>query len=444
MFLKRCYLKPVSLVVFYLAASLLRAQNPPETLETILNRLDALEKQNRELLAEIQSLRKELQNQNATPAGASSAESADQAAITQQRVEELAQTKVEASQKLPVQITGMVLFDAFSISGAKDSDFEEYYGVYSLGSPGGGAAFNQSIIGLRFQGPTIFGDGRVHGFLSADFYGGNSQYGKFRLRRAGVSFDWRRRSLTFSQDRTLLAPLEPTSYAHVGVPALSGAGNLWLWRPQVRYDEHIPLREDLTATLSGAVYETDESYNAAVTPSGPRPALQTRFELKGTAHGSPRFAVGIGAHASESHVSGLSVPSRLVNFDLLYQPVNWLQLTGDLFTGKNFANLGGVAPSINLIDNRLLAVRGSGGWMQLAFPVTRRLTLDAYAGRQDNRGSDLTDYQIVRTFTVAGNALYRLGSNTVVGFEAGREDVEYLNGADIFAKRFDATVAYLF
>jgi hypothetical protein len=406
-------------------------------MQDVLSRLDALEKQNQQLLAEIQSLRHLIQQQN-PPATAA----ASPGGMNQERIQELEQTKVEASQRFPVALTGMVLFDAFDLKGTKSSLFNSTYPDYGLGVPGGGATFNQSLIGLRFDGPEWLG-AKTSGFLSMDFYSGNAEYDTFRLRRAGVSFDWGRRRLTFAQDKSLLSPLEPTSYAHIGVPALAGAGNLWLWRPQVRYDEHIPGAADWTATVSGAVLETDENYNGAGALQN-RPAAEARIEIRKTSDGEDRFIAGIGGHASTTHVYGQSVSSRLLSIDLKWAPERWFVLTGTAFTGHNFANLGGLTPGISYDGEYAEPVRSGGGWAQLAFPVTRRLTFDVYGGRQVNRASDLTAFQIARTFDIAGNVLYRVAPNVVLGFEAGRDDARYLNGLDFLGKRFDATVAYLF
>ena len=87
------------------------AQSGPD-LQRILNRLDQLEDQNRKLLEEIQSLRRELSETRQNPAP--QAETTEKRLEVQEhRTEELAQTKVEASQKMPLSLTGMLLFNTF-------------------------------------------------------------------------------------------------------------------------------------------------------------------------------------------------------------------------------------------------------------------------------------------------------------------------------------------
>ena len=60
------------------------------------------------------------------------------------------------------------------------------------------------------------------------------------------------------------------------------------------------------------------------------------------------------------------------------------------------------------------------------------------------RASDCRPNQIAGTLVYAGNVLYRIGPNVVLGFEGGHEDVIYTNRTLILANRYDATLAYLF
>jgi len=413
------------------------AQEPP-SMQKILDRLDALEKQNQALLEEIKTLREAVKAEDTQ----------DRITRAEDRIAEQAQTKVSTAQHLPVSLSGMILFDASQVQGTQNSNFQQAYGGYGEGAPGGAATLRQSIIGVTVQGPAIAGGGRVNGSLSMDFYGTANSDNVFRIRTGEVSFDWANRSITFGQDKTVIAPLQPESFAHVGVPALTGAGNLWLWRPQVKYEERHAFTANTGIIFDGALFSTAES--ATLVPSLPTaaatggPALQARLGLTHNWTDQTRFAVGIGAHESHSYLAGQSLPSRVISSDFLFKPLAWLELTGTLLKGENFANLGGLPVSLASTGTSLFSVKGTAGWMQLALPVTKRLTFDAYAGRQVNASRDLAAHQIGGTFVYAGNALYRVGPNVVLGFEAGRENVVYANHTLILANRYDATLAYLF
>jgi hypothetical protein len=423
-------------------------QTSPEALQHILERLDTLEKQNEALLAEVQQLREAVKAAQADSA-AQAQGLKDRADVTAQQVKDQAQTKVEASQRFPISVTGMFLFDSYLFRGQPDPEYS-YLSGYTAGNSSAGATLAQSIIGFDFRGPQLPGGGKVHGFLSMDFYSESGGYDLFRLRRGGLSFDWSRRSLTVGQDKPLIAPMQPTSFARIGVPPLSGAGNLWLWLPQVRYEERIPFSENTQATIQAAVLETNETYVAPYLPDtapieNARPAIQARFEIQHHWSEESRIAFGIGAHSSSSHLLGASVPSRVISADLFYKPLQKLEISGTILHGENFANLGGEPPGATVRgDGEVIPIRGSAGWMQVALPITNRLTFDVYAGRQANDARDLNTYEFVRTLTYASNVLYRLGPNVVIGMEGSHNELEYLTGRQLSTNRYDATLAYLF
>src|SRR5438270_664271 len=97
-----------------LLPALAPAQNAAE-FQQILERLDRLEKQNRELLDQVTALRQELAASRGTPEAAAPplAQLAEQQAIQERQIQDLAQTKVEASQHFPIRITGMALFNSY-------------------------------------------------------------------------------------------------------------------------------------------------------------------------------------------------------------------------------------------------------------------------------------------------------------------------------------------
>ncbi|MGI8961695.1 MAG: hypothetical protein ACR2IV_18420 [Bryobacteraceae bacterium] len=441
-------------LIAMMSGSVQAQQESPDVVRHILDRLDALDRQNQALLNEVHALREEIKASRVAAAPQTDAASQkrpldERLGVAEQRIKEQAQTKVESSQRFPITLNGMLLFDAFlnsrEPSSYGQSDAYGPYGAY------GGATLRQSILGLEFRGPHLPRDGRVHGSLSMDFFAENpTSDNVFRIRTGVLSFDWTRRSLTVGQDKSIIAPLQPTSFARVGIPPLSGAGNLWLWRPQIRYEERIPIATNTQAILQLGLVQTDETYSLAYVPSDvpletSRPAVQARVELRHQWQDEPRVAVGFGFHSSESHILGRSVDSRVISGDLFLKPLRKLEFTGTLFRGQNFANIGGGPPGITVTDQYIpIPIHGTGGWMQLAFPVTNRLTFDLYGGRQLNDARDLVSPAILRTFTYAGNVLYHLGPNVIVGLEASQERLAYLDLHQRLTNRYDASVAYLF
>src|SRR5258706_13716378 len=93
------------------------AQSQPDTQRQILERLQRLEEQNQKLMSEIHALRQELAASGMKPAESSPAEPPDarleeRGAISEQRIDEHAQSKLEAEDKVPIKLTGMLLFNA--------------------------------------------------------------------------------------------------------------------------------------------------------------------------------------------------------------------------------------------------------------------------------------------------------------------------------------------
>ena len=85
-----------------------------------------------------------------------------------------------------------------------------------------------------------FGGGALSGELDVDFFGGQqpSSGGRtfplLRLRRAFAELTWPRAALLVGQEAPPIAMVSPSSLAAIGFPEFAGAGNLWLWIPQVR------------------------------------------------------------------------------------------------------------------------------------------------------------------------------------------------------------------
>jgi len=70
-----------------------------------------------------------------------------------------------------------------------------------------------------------------------------------RLRTATMRMDWTDTSVVVGQDAIFFSPTSPTSFASLAIPALSGAGNLWAWVPQIRVEHRVGLGEQSSLLL---------------------------------------------------------------------------------------------------------------------------------------------------------------------------------------------------
>jgi hypothetical protein len=427
-------------------------------MKKILERLDSLEKENKELIESVNSLRAELAASRSSVSNAATTNTkpdepslSERVGVEEQRTAEQAQTKVEAAHKFPIQLSGMLLFNAFANSANYTP--EPYIGGNLLSGPNrDGATLRQSLLGFEFQGPRVAGDGRVSGFITMDFFGGTSDplYIRPRLRRAGISIDWSNRSITFGQDKPLISPYQPDSLAEVGVPPLAGAGNLWLWLPQLRYEERLHLRTNTGVTAQVAVMQTEESYEnpparLATTLEPSRPALEGRIALWHKLDDTRRFEFAPGFHVSTTHVGGASVDSHLFSFDWLVTPSSHLQFSGTFFKGENVAALGALGNGFVITPSGALRpVNSTGGWAQVAFPITSRLTLNIYSGLENDRSPFFTEYNLVHNWTYASNVIYHLGPNVVVGLEALQMRTRSFFDVGGRQNHYDLAVGYLF
>src|SRR5882724_2532311 len=110
----------LKLSCFLLVAGSLTAQQQPD-LRQVIERLDRLESQNRELMTEIVALRQQLAAAQPTPADAGQPAAAEvppqplseRVEIAERRLAELDQVKVSSEHRLPLTFTGMLLFNTF-------------------------------------------------------------------------------------------------------------------------------------------------------------------------------------------------------------------------------------------------------------------------------------------------------------------------------------------
>jgi hypothetical protein len=446
------------------AARSLSAQQPPE-LQQVIERLDRLEAQNRDLMEEIRALRLQLAATQTSPpvapeaagqtaeAGAPPQPVEERVEVAEQRIADLDQSKVSSEHRLPVTLTGMLLFNSFlngKGSGGADTPtvVPPVGGQASLSQAAGGGTFRQSVIGLKVDGPDLVGGGKLTGAVYMDFFGGGTGLNQtVRLRVATLDATWKNTTLGVALDKPIISPREPDSLAQVGVSPLTAAGNLWLWRPQVRVEQRISLTEQAGLRAQFGVYETSESGTGLSTEypdlARARPGYEGRFEFWAKS-GSRRIEIAPGFHLSSTRVLGQSVPSRIASIDWLIRPAARVDFTGTFFHGENTGVIGGLQQGVNVIDGQARAVGATGGWAQFTFRATSRASINIYAGQEDDRNRDLSLGSIGKNQGYGANIMYRLGSNILTSFEASQIRTTYLGSGTVMNPHYDLAFAYLF
>ncbi|MBA3895070.1 MAG: hypothetical protein H0X69_15515 [Gemmatimonadales bacterium] len=155
------------------------------------------------------------------------------------------QPDIEAS------VHGLILMNAFhTTDNVNNSDVPQFAVPPTPATPEAStssATVRQSRVTVFALVPEFAG-GAMSGELDVDFFGGQQPstggrtFPLLRIRRAVADLAWRRVALLIGQESPPIAAVSPSSLASIGFPGFAGAGNLWLWIPQVR------LSADLAAT----------------------------------------------------------------------------------------------------------------------------------------------------------------------------------------------------
>ena len=279
--IRRSWRRYILSFVWLCGAALAGAQDTPAMRE-VLARLDRLENDNRALTEEIRAFRK---------------------------------TKVESSQKFPIRVTGMALFNAYTNGRYNNQADNPTIASLAPGDATGGGTLRQTTLGLLFNGPLTIGGAKVSGSLYMDFFGGStaSLDHLVRLRTASINLDWTNTSLSFGQEKPIISPRDPDSLAQVGVSPLTGAGNLWLWQPQIRLDQRLSLGSQSGLVAQLGVVQTS-LLNAGTDPNSyasPQPGQHTedsgpggegRLEFWHRWSETGRLEIAGGFHVNRNHV----------------------------------------------------------------------------------------------------------------------------------------------
>jgi hypothetical protein len=112
----------------------------------------------------------------------------------------------------------------------------------------------QTFIGVR-AAPMTTGSWKPSAVVEFDFFGTrpsdtfgaeNRVFNQPRLRIANFQLANGNWKFEAGQDKVIIAPLDPISLSHVGMPLGATAGNLWGWLPQVRVERTQKFTEKTT------------------------------------------------------------------------------------------------------------------------------------------------------------------------------------------------------
>lgn len=327
----------------------------------------------------------------------------DSTQLLSSKLEDQYQTKVSSGSKYRIRLSGIALVNVFSNRGNVDNqDFPTWAESRGPLDPAGsfGATLRQSELGLEVFGPQIFG-ARASGNIRVDFAGGFPEipngvnFGLLRLRVADMRLDWEHTSLVAGQDNIFISPLSPTSFASLATPALSYAGNLWGWIPQVRLEHRFDLSGTQNITVQGGIIDNlvgqQPTYTYFRDPqAGERtgqPAYATRVAWTGSLFGQPITLGAAGYYSRQDwgfsrHADGWAGLS-----DWQIPLGSRVQLSGEFYRGRAAGGLGsafaqGVLFNGNpsLPTTSIRALDSIGGWSQVKFRATPKLEFNGAFG----------------------------------------------------------------
>jgi hypothetical protein len=354
------------------------------------------------------------------------------------KVDDQYQTKVESASKYRLRVSGIVLMNLVSNQGVVDSvDLPTLAYARPAGDSGGsfGATLRQSEIGFETFGPTVAG-AKTKADLQLDLAGGfpavpnGINSGLVRLKTATMRMDWTNTSVVVGQDGIFFSPNSPTSFASLAIPALTYAGNLWSWVPQIRVEHRVVLGEDSSLLFQGGILDPLTGETPGTTPGsayyrqpGPgessrQPAYGTRIAWKRNTFGQP-LQVGAGGYYSRQDYGFNRNVDGWAGMADIELPLNrQFTLSGKFYRGRALGGLyGGIGRSVLFSGNPILpntevqALDSIGGWAQLKYRPANKWEFNAAIGMDNPYASDLKYFPYAEAY---GNATLARNQGSLV------------------------------
>ncbi|HVG85671.1 MAG TPA: hypothetical protein VM820_14190 [Vicinamibacterales bacterium] len=302
------------------------------------------------------------------------------------QVDELSQTKVESSSRMPVRIFGAIVANTVGNSGmANWLDNPNLTDAEVPGTDAGSftSTLRQSQIGLNV-GPIPMGSWTASAAMVADFFGGapgfvtGTVFGLPRMVYAFGRLEHAGTAILVGQDHNLLAPRDPTSLAAQAFPLLFRSGNLYLRSPQVRVEQKVG-GLTLKGGLAAPIAADFNNFYTFAPPAGAgerseRPAFEARADYTlGTPDAAGELTVAFSARQAwrEPALALNSATSWAVDFNARLGRIGF---AGEYFDTDDAAEFGSAVGQ---------ARPAQGGWVEGRLRITSKLSTNVGAGMDE-------------------------------------------------------------
>ena len=236
--------------------------------------------------------------------------------------------------------------------------------------------------------------------------------------------------MVVGQDGLFISPNSPTSFATLAVPALSYAGNLWSWAPQIRVEHRVALGDASSLLFQGGILDPVSGETPGASPyrqAGPgessrQPAYGTRVAWTRDVFGQP-LRVGVGGfYGRQDYGYGRTADAWAAMTDLELPFGSRFSLSGKLYRGRALGGFyGGLGQSVLFSSSNpgnqyteVIGLNSIGGWAQLKYRPARKLEINAAFGMDNPYAKDLDYFQYPQSYEGAPLSRNRAGFANVI------------------------------
>ncbi len=436
----------VSLVLASLASLFssipLFAQTDTETMQKLLQRVDALEKRLAETEAKLAEAQKTVAELPAVKPEAKAPTSF--AAVANSRIEFYGYAKLDMA------------YDTGRVAPGNYALFVDPLPLNQNNNSQYNMTANQTRLGMNFTAMDT-GDAKVTGKLEVDFYGNGVANNKAAplLRHAYLMVAWPKYdfSILAGQTSDIISPLvAPT----INYTVLWDQGNIGYRRPQLRFDKGWKMGDKsrfdwqlgFTWNAGHAYTNVSGVYNSGVTSDSP--TFQTRFGFTFPGASSRPVNLGISGHygrevflAGTQNETSKRLSSYSYNFDASVPLSKKWTFQGEYFYGADLDQyFGGSSQAIDLTHER--GTISQGGWAAISYQHSPNLAFNFGGGADSPRISYLETGARGNNESLFANVWYTLAKQTQVGFEVSRLSTGYVEKPTVTAMRYQLAFQYNF